>query len=341
MTEEGDFPMPSILELATRFDLSFAGDPKQVISGVCGISDDRAGHLSFVSGSAQIGPAAVSRISAFITLPDQPVPGKISLFHSHPEYMIARVATAFAPEQMHGLAGVHPTAVIADTAVLGEGVAVGAHAVIGDNVVVGAGTRIFPNVVVMDRCRIGRDCILYPQCTLREDSILGDRVILQPGVVIGGDGYGFVLHEGTHVKIPQLGCVVLEDDVEVGANSAIDRARFSETRVGRGTKLDNLVMLAHNVVTGENCLLAGQVGIAGSSRLGNRVTFAGQVGVVGHVSVADDVVVLGKGGVTKDIVEAGVYAGMPAKPARLWRRAIARLYSGLRQERENGAGGSR
>lgn len=324
--------MLSIFELANRFDLPFEGNPEQVIAGVCGISDDRVGYLSFVSGAAQIGSAAGSEISAFITRPDQPVPGKINLFHSHPEYMIARVASLFAPSQMKGLAGIHPTAVIADTAVLGEGVAVGAHTVIGDDVVIGAGTRIFPNVVVMDRCRIGRDCVVYPQCTLREDSVLGDRVILQPGVVIGGDGYGFVLHEGVHAKIPQLGCVVLEDDVEVGANSAIDRARFSETRVGRGTKIDDLVMLAHNVVTGENCLLAGQVGVAGSSRLGNRVTFAGQVGVVGHVSVTDDVVVLGKGGVTKDIREAGLYAGMPAKPARLWRRAIARLYSGLRQD---------
>ena len=147
---------------------------------------------------------------------------------------------------------------------------------------------------------------------------------------IGAAGYGYALHEGRHVKIPQLGRVVLEDDVEVGANSTIDRARFHETRVGRGTKLDNLVMLAHNVVTGEDCLLVSQVGVSGSTRLGDRVVLAGQVGTVGHVTVTDDVTVLGKGGITKDIREPGVYAGMPLKPARLWRRAMARLYAGLR-----------
>ena len=147
---------------------------------------------------------------------------------------------------------------------------------------------------------------------------------------IGGDGYGYVEHEGEHVKIPQLGRVVLEDHVEVGANSTIDRARFSDTRIGRGTKIDNLVMVAHNVVTGEHCLLVSQVGVSGSTKLGNRVVLAGQVGTVGHVEIADDVTVLGKGGVTKDIREAGIYAGMPLKPARLWRRAMARLYSGIK-----------
>lgn len=322
--------MFSVQELAGRFGLSYSGDPERMISGVCGISDDLSGYLSFVSGPSQFEIAAASSISAFVTLPDQPIPGKVCFFHAHPEFMIAQLATAFVPEPMRGMEGRHPTAVIAKTAILGDGVAVGAQVVIGEDVVIGAGTRIFPNVVIMDRCQIGSDCIVYPQCTLREDSILGDRVILQPGVVIGGDGYGFVQHGGVHVKIPQLGHVVLEDDVEVGANSTIDRARFSETRVGKGTKIDNLVMLGHNVVTGEHCLLVAQVGVSGSTRLGNRVTLAGQVGTVGHVSVADDVVVLGKSGVTKDVTEPGVYAGMPLKPARLWRRAIARLYSGLR-----------
>ena len=165
---------------------------------------------------------------------------------------------------------------------------------------------------------------------MREDSVLGDRVILQPGVSIGGDGFGFVKHGEEHVKIPQLGHVVLEADVEIGANSTVDRGRFTETRIGRGTKVDNLVMLAHNVTTGSHCLIIAQVGVSGSTTLGNRVTLAGQVGTVGHVKVVDDVTVLGKGGITKDIRKPGVYAGMPLKPARLWRKAMARLYAGLR-----------
>jgi UDP-3-O-[3-hydroxymyristoyl] glucosamine N-acyltransferase len=245
--------------------------------------------------------------------------------------MIAQIAKLFLPSQLGAADGIHHTAVIADTAVIGDGVYIGAHVAVGEHVRIGARSRIFPNVVIMDRSILGQDCIVYPNCTLREDSILGDRVILQPGVSIGGDGFGFVNHGGEHVKIPQLGHVVLEDDVEIGANSTVDRARFTVTRIGRGTKVDNLVMLAHNVRTGSNCLIISQTGVSGSTRLGDRVTLAGQVGTVGHVNVTDDVTVLGKSGITKDIRKPGIYAGMPIKPARLWRKAMARLYAGLRE----------
>ncbi|MCB1747564.1 MAG: UDP-3-O-(3-hydroxymyristoyl)glucosamine N-acyltransferase [Gammaproteobacteria bacterium] len=324
----------TLSQLAARFALEFEGDPALVLAGVCGLSDDAAGHLSFVGADKVLATAAASAIPAFVTRPGKPVAGKANLFHPHPEYLIARIAALFAPSQLGGAAESqprrHPSAVIADSAEVAVDASIGAFVVIGENVVIGPRARIHPHVVIMDRCRIGADCIVYPNCTLREDSELGARVILQPGVSIGGDGYGYVLHEGRHVKIPQLGRVVLEDDVEVGANSTIDRARFHETRVGRGTKIDNLVMLAHNVVTGEDCLLVSQVGVSGSTRLGNRVVLAGQVGTVGHVTVGDDVTVLGKGGITKDVPQPGVYAGMPLKPARLWRRAMARLYAGLR-----------
>jgi UDP-3-O-[3-hydroxymyristoyl] glucosamine N-acyltransferase len=319
----------SLNELTRQFALEMDGDPGTTITGVCGLSDDVPDCLSFITSEKQVTTAAASRITAFLTRPEMKVPGKANLFHEHPEYMMARIATLFAPSQLGAARGVHPGANVAISAILGEDVYLGPNVVIGNNVRIGARTRIFPNVVIMDRCMIGCDCIVYPNCTVREDSQLGDRVILQPGVTIGGDGYGYVCHEGEHVKIPQLGRVVLEDDVEIGANSTVDRARFSETRIGRGTKVDNLVMLAHNVTTGEHCLIVSQVGVSGSTRLGNRVTLAGQVGTVGHVTVADDVTVLGKGGITKDVREPGVYAGMPLKPARLWRKAMARLYAGL------------
>ncbi len=320
----------SLRDLADTFSLAHDGDPALELGGVCGLSDDLPACLAFVTSDNLALAAASRHIPAFVTTPGNGVPGKANLYHAHPEYAIARIAALFAPSQLGAARGIDPRAVIDSTAVIESDVYIGPHVVIGANVHVGARTRIFPNVVVMDRSRIGPDCIVYPNCTLREDSELGARVILQPGVSIGGDGYGYVNHEGAHVKIPQLGRVVLEDDVEVGANSTIDRARFSETRVGRGTKVDNLVMLAHNVVVGEDCLLVSQVGVSGSTRLGNRVTLAGQVGTVGHVTVVDDVTVLGKGGITKDIREAGIYAGMPLKPARLWRKAMARLYAGLR-----------
>ena len=319
----------SLAEIARRFELELSGDSLLEIEGVCGLSDNLPRCLSFASGTRHVADAASSRIAAFVAHPDHPVAGKANLFHAEPEYMMACIASLFARSQLGDARGVHPSAIVALSAALGDDSYIGPNVVIGGQVKIGPRCKIFPNVVIMDRVELGADCIVYPNCTLREDTLLGNRVILQPGVSIGGDGFGFVNHEGSHFKIPQLGRVVLEDDVEIGANSTIDRARFSETRIGRGTKVDNLVMLAHNVVTGENCVIVSQVGVSGSTRLGNRVTLAGQVGTVGHVTVADDVTVLGKGGITKDIREAGVYAGMPLKPARLWRKAMAKLYAGL------------
>lgn len=319
----------SLAEIAHRFQLEFSGDGALEIEGVCGMSDNRPHCLSFASGAKHVEEAATSVIAAFVSDAAHPVQGKANLFHTEPEYMMARIASLFVRSQLGAAQGVHPSAIVALSAALGDDSYIGPNVVIGNQVRIGPRCKIFPNVVIMDRVEIGEDCVIYPNCTLREDSFLGKRVILQPGVSIGGDGFGFVNHDGAHFKIPQLGRVVLEDDVEIGANSTIDRARFSETRIGRGTKVDNLVMLAHNVVTGEDCVIVSQVGVSGSTRLGNRVTLAGQVGTVGHVTVADDVTVLGKGGITKDIREAGVYAGMPLKPARLWRKAMARLYFGL------------
>jgi len=318
-----------LADLARRFAVDYSGDGELAIAGVCGLSDDKPDCLSFISSAKHVSMAENSRIAGFVTTPAWLVPGKANLVHPAPEYLIARIAGLFQPSQFGHATGVHPSALVALSAAIGDAAYVGPNVVIGNNVRIGARSRIFPNVVIMDRVEIGEDCTIYPNCTVREDSVLGKRVILQPGVSIGGDGFGYVLHEGEHVKIPQLGRVVLEDDVEIGANSTVDRARFSETRIGRGTKVDNLVMLAHNVVTGEHCVIVSQVGVSGSTRLGNRVTLAGQVGTVGHVNVADDVTVLGKGGITKDVREPGVYAGMPLKPARLWRKAIARFYAGL------------
>jgi len=157
-------------------------------------------------------------------------------------------------------------------------------------------------------------------------------VVLQPGVVVGGDGFGYIKHHNEHVKIPQLGNVVIESDVEVGANTTIDRARFSHTRIRRGTKIDNCVMVAHNVQIGHRCIIVAQSGISGSTTLGDDVTLAGQVGLVGHINIANNVTLLGQSMATKDIRESGVWAGSPARPAKLWKRAIARLYAGLARE---------
>ncbi|MBM49248.1 MAG: UDP-3-O-(3-hydroxymyristoyl)glucosamine N-acyltransferase, partial [Roseibacillus sp.] len=170
---------------------------------------------------------------------------------------------------------------------------------------------------------IGEDCIIHQNVTIRERCVLGDRVILQPGAVIGSDGFGYEFVDGRHHKVPQLGIVVLEDDVEVGANACVDRARFGRTVVGEGTKIDNLVQIGHNVQIGKNCIIVALSGVAGSSKLGDQVTLAAQVGINGHIEIADGVQLGGKSGAIQSIDEAGVYMGTPAKPftdeVRQWR----------------------
>ncbi|MBT8445670.1 MAG: UDP-3-O-(3-hydroxymyristoyl)glucosamine N-acyltransferase [Gammaproteobacteria bacterium] len=316
----------TVAAIAERFELEFEGDGDLNIDGVCGISDDLSNHLSFVKQAAHVDGATASDIPAFVTRHDIPIPGKTCLFHDHPEYAIARIAALFVVAPMRQDEAVHASAVLGDNVTLGDGVVIGPRVVIGDDVAIGEATVIMAGSVVMNEVSLGAGCMVYPNCTIRERSVLGNRVILQPGAVIGADGYGFVRHDGHHHKIPQVGHVVIEDDVEVGANSTIDRGRFTRTRIGRGTKIDNLVMVAHNVDVGEDCLLVAQTGISGSTRLGDRVTLAGQVGIVGHLDITDDVTVLGQSMVTKSLSRPGIYAGSPAKPADEWRRAMAAMY---------------
>lgn len=314
-------------EIAERLGCELRGDSDLVIKRLCGLSDDRPDCLSYVDGPRHIAAAQASRIPAFVTLPDCPIDGKACLLHARPAYAIALIGRLFEDTKLTQTERIDATAVIAPSATLGDAVQIGAHVVIGRDVRVGARTRIYPGTVVMDRALIGEDCIIYPRCVLREDSVLGQRVILQPGVVVGGDGFGFVQHAGENVKVPQLGHVIIEDDVEIGANSTVDRARFTETRIGRNTKIDNLVQIAHNCTIGANCIIVAQTGISGSVKLGDRVMLAGQVGVIGHLEICSDAVVLGKSVVAKSIREPGNYAGIPARPADRWRRAVLRFYA--------------
>jgi UDP-3-O-[3-hydroxymyristoyl] glucosamine N-acyltransferase len=318
-----------LAEIGKQFSLSMEGDDGTLeIDGLCGLSDNFEGHLSFVGDRSLLDAAAKSSIPAFVTLTGCPVAGKANLFHDYPDYAIAKIATLFLkdvaiPQRVDNSASIASGATIADSAVIG------ANVVVGTDVKIGERTHIMAGTVLLDRVEVGEDCKIYPNCVLREGSVLRDRIILQPGVVIGGDGFGYIKYEQDRVKIPQLGNVILDSDVEVGANSTIDRARFSSTRIGRGTKIDNNVVVAHNVNVGERCILVAQSGIAGSTRLGNDVVLAGQVGMVGHISVTDNVTLLGQSMATKDIRNPGVWAGSPARPAKLWKRAIARLYAGI------------
>jgi len=198
--------------------------------------------------------------------------------------------------------------------------------VIAEEVTVGENTRIGPFVYIGRDTEIGRDCLIYPNVTIREGTVIGDRVIIHSGTVIAADGFGYVAVDGKRVKIPQTGTVCIEDDVEIGANVTIDRARFDKTVIGRGTKIDNLVMVAHNVNVGEDCVIVAQVGISGSTEIGRNVILAGQAGVVGHIKIGEDARVTAQAGVTKSVPAGVTVSGTPARPIDQERKAVAATY---------------
>ncbi len=218
--------------------------------------------------------------------------------------------------------GIHPTAVIAASATLGEEVTVGPYAVVEDDVVVGDRVRILTHVCVGRGCRIGDDSVLHPQVVLYPGSEVGRRVILHAGARIGVDGFGFVFVDGAHRKIPQVGGCVIEDDVEIGANTCLDRGSIGETRVGQGSKLDNLIQIAHNVQMGPLCLAAAMVGISGSTRIGKGVMFGGKSGSIGHMEIGDGAQVTAKTAVTSDVSPGEVVSGFPSRPHAAFKRAL-------------------
>src|SRR6266850_869096 len=239
------------------------------------------------------------------------------------EVGFARAVGLFAPE-WKPRPGVHAMAAVARDATIGAGASIGAFVAVGEEAIIGDRTIVFPNVTIGPGARVGADCVIHSNVAIRERVTLGDRVVLQNGVVVGGDGYGFVRRgDGTHEKIPQVATVVIEDDVELGANTTVDRPAVGETRIKAGSKIDNLVQTAHGVVVGRNVLMAAQVGIAGSSEIGDDVMFGGQVGVGGHLTIGRGVVAVGQSGITNSVDPGAMIAGYPAIDAREWRRSSA------------------
>ena len=309
-------------ELAARIGCTVRGDGEVEIRRVAGILEAGPGDLTFVANPRYAAHLSTTRASAVIVRPEVQA-ALPSLLSEHPYLAMAQSATLLHPQPAPA-PGVHPSAQVDATAVLGEGVHVGALAVVGPRARVGARSVLHPHVVLYADVRVGEDCLLHSGVQVREGCRLGDRVIVQNGAVVGADGFGFARDgSGRYVKIPHVGTVEIEDDVEIGALTAIDRASFGLTRVGRGTKIDNLVQVGHSVVIGEDTVLAGQVGIAGSTRLGKRVTLAGQVGVAGHLEIGDDVTATGQTGIPHSLEAGALVSGYPAIDNRAWLKSTA------------------
>jgi UDP-3-O-[3-hydroxymyristoyl] glucosamine N-acyltransferase len=311
-------------ELARLVGGRVTGDGTLQIHGINGIREAGAGEITFVANPKYAPLLATTRASAVIVGEGvaSPIP---AIQVKNPDLAFGRVAERLQKPSPPLAPGVHPTAVIASDAQLGRNVAIGAFSVVSAGASVADGAQLHPQVYVGAGCKIGPGSILYPQVVLRERCEVGARVILHSGAIIGSDGFGYATEAGVHHKIPQVGIVVLEDDVEIGANSTVDRARFGRTVIGRGTKIDNLVQIGHNVVTGEGCLMVAQAGVSGSTRLGHHVILAGQSGLIGHLDIGDGAVITAQSGVTKDVAPGAVMAGAPASERTAHLKELAAL----------------
>lgn len=306
----------TVSEIAALVGGTVRGDGARVIEGAASLAEAGAKDLSFLGNAKYTAALKTTKAGVVLVPPDAAADGRTVIVLKNPPHGWAKVLELLEKERLQHPAGVHPTAVVAPTAKLGRNVSLGAYAVVEEHAEIGDNTVVYAHGYVGRRTRVGRDCLLYPRVTLRERVTVGDRCVFQPGVVIGGDGFGFTLVQGRHHKIPQVGTVEIGDDVEVQANSTIDRAATGATRIGRGTKIDNLVQVAHNVETGEHCLLAALTGVAGSVKMGNYVTLAAQVGVAGHLTIGDGVVCGARGGISHSIKPKEVVWGTPAHPLK-------------------------
>ena len=307
----------------------FRGEPALVVTGLNSISDAQTGEITFLGNPRYLPALKTTKASAALVTADfsalSEIPETLALIRvENPTLAFSSVIRHFGPPVREFGHGVDATACVSSKAIFDpQKVSIGPCAVIEDDVRIGDGTIIHAGAFVGHGAQIGEDCVLHPNATIRERCVLGNRVILHSGCVIGADGFGYELSKGRHQKIEQVGIVQLDDDVEVGACTSIDRARFGRTWIGEGTKIDNLVQIGHNCVTGKHCIIVSQTGISGSTRLGDYVTMGGQVGVAGHLEIASQVMLLAKSGVTKSLTEPGAYTGFPAKPLLEGRRMLA------------------
>jgi UDP-3-O-[3-hydroxymyristoyl] glucosamine N-acyltransferase len=292
-------------QLSASCELTLTGDGSVFITDVAPLETAQPGQISFLLNARYARQLETTQASAVIVAPNFNSSRVAMLKTKDPYFAWARTITILRGFRKHLFEGIHPKAHVDPSASVGEG------------------TVVYPGAFIGPRVKVGNDCIIYPNVTIYDDSVIGDRVILHANTTIGVDGYGFAQHNGVHHKVPQTGNVVIEDDVEVGANCTIARAALASTIIGAGTKIDSQVMIGHNVKTGKGCLIVAQVGLAGSVELGDYVTLAGQVGIAGHLKIGDKASIAAKSGVMTDIEPGSIMMGMPAMPQSDARRVYA------------------
>jgi UDP-3-O-[3-hydroxymyristoyl] glucosamine N-acyltransferase len=310
-------------ELAQKLGCTLEGDPAVEITGVAGIEEAQPGHLTFLANPRYRAAVKSTRASAILLAPDEPQPAVAALRSRNPYLDFARALEFFYQPPAYA-PGVHPTAAIARSARIGAGAHVGPFCVIEADVEIGRNAVLHSHVVIYQGARIGDDFFAHAHAVVREFCRIGNRVILQNGAVIGGDGFGFAKQaDGRWYKIVQSGVAVIEDNVEIQSLAAVDRATVGETRIRRGAKIDNLVQVGHASKVGEDTLLCSQVGLAGSTEVGNRCILAGQVGAAGHLRIGDGAVLTAQSGVPNDVPDGAVYSGYPAIENKHWLKCAA------------------
>jgi len=317
-------PSVSVGEIVDLVAGQFAGDRDRAILSVAALAQAKSDQLGFLSNRKYAAELATTKAGAILVPKNLEGNDDRWIRVDDPYFAFARVMTRWFSNRPRPK-GISPKAVVAASAKLGDNVALGHFAIIGDGVVIGNNVTIFQGVSIEAGSIIGDDCIIYPNVVIYDGTRIGHRCIIHSGVVIGSDGYGFATHGGKHHKIPQIGIVRIEDDVEIGAGTTIDRAALGETVIGEGTKIDNLVQIGHNVKVGKHCLLVSQVGIAGSTELGDYVAVAGQSGFSGHLKIGNRVQVAAKSAVLDDVPDDTKVMGSPAVPFTEFARRHAAL----------------
>jgi len=316
----------TVSEIAARVEGKLDGDGARVIHRVAGIRSAGEGDLTFIA-NARYAPEVADTKASAVVVPrdwDKPCGAPAMIRVDDPDKAFAQAAEFFAPPVVKIASGVHPMAVVADDASVADDVSIGPFCVVEAGVSIGAGTVIFAGCYIGQNVSVGENCKLYPGVSIRENCRIGNRNVFHNGAVIGSDGFGYTVDEkGVRHKIPQIGIVVIGDDVEVGANTTIDRARFGETQIGNGVKIDNLVQIAHNCIIGDHSVVVAQTGIAGSATIGKYVILAGQSAVTGHVKVGDGVVLTGQSGISKDTPPKAIMRGSPAVPMNQMMKEVA------------------